>query len=47
MAFFKQCKMGKEVYLQRIWRWERSLHPDLAKCSDTLVTYAGFVFGMS
>lgn len=36
-----------EVCLQRIWRWERSAHPDLAKCGDTSVTYMGLLFGMS
>lgn len=47
MALFKRCRMGKEVYLQRIWRRERSLHADPAKCGDTSMTYTGLLFGMS
>lgn len=47
MASFKRSRMGVEVCLQRIWRWERSAHPDLANCGDTSVTYMGLLFGMS
>jgi len=47
MALFKRCRMGKEVYLQRIWRWERSLHPDAAKCGDSSMTHTGLLFGLS
>lgn len=39
MASFKRCRMGLEVCLQRIWSWERSAHPDLAKCGYTSVTH--------
>ena len=47
MTLFKRCNMGKEVCLQRNWRWERPLHPDPAKCGGTSVKYAGLLFGMS
>lgn len=47
MALFKRCKMAKEVYLQRVWRWERSLHPDPANYGDSSMTRRGVLFGLS
>lgn len=39
--------MGMAVSFQRVWRWERSAHPDLAKCSDSSAPHVELLFGMS